>query len=688
MSERMIDFAIVTAVEIERKAVCNAFGLEDNHRRSYGNRVYWRGRLEDRVQQDVGQRFYEIVVAQSSDMAGIDVATLTTEIINLLSPRALLLVGIAGAASDGEDSDDEALGDLIIGSYAYYCERGKVIALDQVQAEPYMIPASESLWNCINSISDWNLDISVPRPDAQTTLPKILKGVIASGEKVVASEAVRDEIKSGQRKIRAIEMESYAFSKAVHQKCGEKGKHIEHLVMKAICDRANRNKDEDWQPFAAAVAAAAAKHFLLDCLANNFIPPRNRPLPAPLDDKILQLYKQIISSFENGAIIPFLGSGINLYERYPILDVQRSDYPEYPLTLEEYLSDPIDTPLSEIELVSLLTRKIIQETANQKQDQEGKNETDELIDKLVGFPCVFCHINIEKRPSVCPMRKKVVDGERFWECPLFTEQSLAVAKTNLRFLSQYFQNWVPNQLYFRNTFYGFFQNSKPNELHRFFADMADQKRADLPLIITTNYDDFLEQAFIDANLNFDVVFCNLSEDLGSKEFNFLHKISRIGNPRKETIRVIKNPKKDHKIPFESSLGETTVILKLCGSLSEESSNFIITENQHIDHLLYSEFEEKIPCDLLKYIKDRSLLFLGYSLNDYDLHILNQNWSSILFRKKQKTSWFIQKSRSKSDASREVSLERRRWKDRGVELVESTLEECLAQIEAGVGINRG
>jgi hypothetical protein len=55
-------------------------------------------------------------------------------------------------------------------------------------------------------------------------------------------------------------MEGYGFSAAVWQSAGSH----RHLVMKAICDRADRDKTQDWQPYAAAVAARYARHFLRD----------------------------------------------------------------------------------------------------------------------------------------------------------------------------------------------------------------------------------------------------------------------------------------------------------------------------------------------------------------------------------------------------------------------------------------
>ena len=253
-SRPLIDFAFITAIEVERVAVCAAFKLMPRHRVRIGTRVYWQGRLPLK-----GGDHYEIVVAQSPEMAQVEAAILTNDTIHHWEPAALLLVGVAGAASDGTKEDDEALGDLILGRDVYYYDRGKVTP-DGVKPEPIIYRADATLWNNVITLPPMRSRIPVPRPDGKQTRPAILQGVIASGEKVIAEAAVRDEIASGNRKMLAIEMEGYGFSAAVWQSAEKR----HHLVMKAICDRADRDKKQNWQPYAAAVAAQFAKHFLKD----------------------------------------------------------------------------------------------------------------------------------------------------------------------------------------------------------------------------------------------------------------------------------------------------------------------------------------------------------------------------------------------------------------------------------------
>ena len=69
MEESRIDFAIITAIEVERRAVCQAFGMGDEDRDRESARTYWKTQL------DLGNRqFYELVVTQLPDAASVDAA--------------------------------------------------------------------------------------------------------------------------------------------------------------------------------------------------------------------------------------------------------------------------------------------------------------------------------------------------------------------------------------------------------------------------------------------------------------------------------------------------------------------------------------------------------------------------------------------------------------------------------------
>jgi nucleoside phosphorylase len=253
-----IDFAILTAIDVERQAVCAALGLGDDHRVKKGARVYWRGT----VSLGTGEA-YQVVVTHSLDQASIDAAVLTNDTLHHWKPGAALLVGIA-ASTDSKVK----LGDVVVGSEIYYYERGKITP-DGKRPEPRMMSPDATLWANVMAVRKWDRDVGLERPDGADEKPTLHHGVIASGEKVIADTLVRDEIASGHRKIVAIEMEGYGFIRAVWQSAEP----VKALVVRGICDDASPSKGDGWHAYAAAAAARFVRHFLLD----RPLEPRSRP---------------------------------------------------------------------------------------------------------------------------------------------------------------------------------------------------------------------------------------------------------------------------------------------------------------------------------------------------------------------------------------------------------------------------
>lgn len=628
MPELLIDFAIITAIEIERRAVCRALQMTDQDRVRLQTRTYWRKRLplED-------GKFYEIVVAQSPDMGSMSASLLVSDIKQHWKPSAILLVGIAGAASEKQH-----LGDLVIASDVYYYERGKLTP-DGKKPEPYMFKADPTLWDRVNTVAHWTAPISVARPDETQDRPKIYYGVIASGEKVIADAAVRDEVAAGQRKIKAIEMEGYGFSAAIWQSSDQ----VHHLAIKAICDLADSSKNDEWHEYAAAVAADFTKHFLLD----RPLKPRNSPAPqAPPPSQ----YQTIIDDLKFGNIIPFLGPGIN-----PNLYIQLASH-----------------------LTRLVEADLLHETSSNASEERN------LMQQLIGVPCQFCPYLPTERPDRCPMLEGI---ERVNTCPLYIEQRLAVAKMNLRYLSQYYK--LNRNL---GTFYGLLyeifeaiENQHPNPVHKFFAKLPHEmlskgypkRRKKLPyqLIVTTNYDDLLERAFDDAQQPYDVIYYVAD---GNDRGKYKHK------PYKSPIAQIieysntygDNTYNYDKLPLREHLDNSSeprpIILKLYGTWE---NNFVVAE-EHLSYLVSSPIKN-LPASLLRILQDNSILFLGYSPNDSDLQlIVNRFWKN---NKLPGKSWLVHQSQP-------GNLEQKIWEEqRDVELlsIDCSLEDFVTSLKAEI-----
>lgn len=262
----LIDFAIVTAIKTERLAVLKAFEIdEDKDRIRIDHRTYWSKRL---LLED-GQ-FYEIIVAQALEMANVSAAILTNDMLHHWKPGAVLMVGIAASA---KPETKQHLGNLVVGKEVYYYETGKLTAEGKLP-EPKQIPVDATLLDRVQALPDSDFSILAERPDSTDKSPSVELGVIASGDNVIADATVRDEISAANRKIMAIEMEGYGVISAAWQSFAQ----VRCLVIRALCDYADSNKNDEWHAYAAAVAAGYTNRFLLDEPLESRNPPEKTNL--------------------------------------------------------------------------------------------------------------------------------------------------------------------------------------------------------------------------------------------------------------------------------------------------------------------------------------------------------------------------------------------------------------------------
>src|SRR5712692_2233959 len=146
---------------------------------------------------------------------------------------------------------------------------------------------------------------------------------------------------------------------------------------------------------------------------------------------------------------------------------------------------------------------------------------------------------------------------------------------------------------------------KPNSLHKLLSRLANNT-----LIVTTNYDTLLEQAFEDARKPFDVmVYPADNREYANALLWWKHGSG-------EPVKLKPNELDDEEI------GKTNVIYKIHGSVrvpSDKWDNFVITEEDYIRFL--SRMSQAVPGAFRKYFSTRFFLFLGYVLNDWNLCVL-------------------------------------------------------------------
>jgi hypothetical protein len=216
----------------------------------------------------------------------------------------------------------------------------------------------------------------------------------------------------------------------------------------------------------------------------------------------------------------------------------------------------------------------------------------------------------------------------------------------------------------------------PTSLHRLLARAAKALgEAGLPqlLVVTTNYDDLVEQALAEEGLEHDVVWYEAKQHAEARG-RFVHRAPG-GQPK-----PIARPNKYTGLPEKL---EHPVVLKLHGCLDRETAghdSFVITEDSYIDYLSLGDVGSLIPIALSQRLTGNSLLFLGYSLSDWNLRVvLNRIWGA---RKLVVKSWAVQREPADPNESK---IEQALWDDRdNIELVYCELSEYVKELHARLG----
>lgn len=209
---------------------------------------------------------------------------------------------------------------------------------------------------------------------------------------------------------------------------------------------------------------------------------------------------------------------------------------------------------------------------------------------------------------------------------------------------------------------------QPGPLHEFLAALPGPQ-----VLVVTNYDTLLEQAFRAADKPYDLVvypadrkdYANaiLWWPYGTAEPQF-----KLANELDQFI----------------DLTTTSVIYKMHGTLGPETGkwdNFVITEEDYVEFLSRMTANTAIPALFFQYFRERSFLFLGYSLRDWNLRVVLKNLSKHLVARARLQaeeeaevlpSWGIQRGPSE--------LERKLWERRNVEIYDVALDDFVAQIK--------
>jgi nucleoside phosphorylase len=286
-ADESVDFAIVVALPKELAAVRKFFPeLVQVATVPSSSHSYYRGVVPTKHGGS-----YRVVVTMLHSMGNLQAAHATADLIRGWSPRFILVNGIAGGLSKGQQD----FGDIVASESIIYYELAKVRSAGQERRNRQFLADPTLLDGILNLTgSAWKMRLP-PRPDgtkASDVHPRIHIGPIASGEKIIAAVEAADDLRSTQANLIAVEMESAGVASAAFSAT----KKVGFLVIRAICDFADESKDDRWHEYAAQSAASCLREFIESRpapLSEGSWPQSQAPLAGPRGQSSTALRKQL-----------------------------------------------------------------------------------------------------------------------------------------------------------------------------------------------------------------------------------------------------------------------------------------------------------------------------------------------------------------------------------------------------------
>lgn len=184
------------------------------------------------------------------------------------------------------------------------------------------------------------------------------------------------------------------------------------------------------------------------------------------------------------------------------------------------------------------------------------------------------------------------------------------------------------------------------------------------LIVTTNYDDLTEKAFINAGRPFYLV-SHLTDRDDWREAVLWWKF----DPDQPASDKIGPPVPPNELDRVIDL-DTTVIYKMHGTADchrVEWNSYVVTEDDYVDFLSRMTDKKAVPAMFMEHFNKCAFLFLGYGLRDWNLRVVLRDLLGN-GKSRRRRSWAIQ--------SRPSALERELWERRGVDIYDMDINKFI------------
>ncbi|HXU36124.1 MAG TPA: SIR2 family protein [Blastocatellia bacterium] len=199
----------------------------------------------------------------------------------------------------------------------------------------------------------------------------------------------------------------------------------------------------------------------------------------------------------------------------------------------------------------------------------------------------------------------------------------------------------------------------PCGIHGYLAGLPQ-----LRLIITTNYDDLLEQAFRKAKRSYFLVIHSTNSEI--------YRASVLcWKYDAEKHDAVYDPEPLHPGDLAGFIDSdtTTIIYKMHGTVDRSQSkrdSYVITEDDYVEFLSRMATKTAVPSLFIQYFQGRRILFLGYGLGDWNLRLVLRDFL-------KRRSWAIQFNPS--------PFEKSLWRNRDVKIYDMDIDEFVERLRA-------
>ena len=245
------DVVYIVALNDEMDHLLNVFNIDDISYKEHSGLQYIG------FSYKINAKELNIAILKPCGMGLVPASMVITQTIILMKPRLIIMTGVCATPKDKAN-----FGDILLFESIYLHDGGKITEKG-LQPDIKTINVSKKVSDIFDKVIEQagqiNL-ISKKWPEKMTRREplEVKRGVAASGMAVIASEKSISEIITHQRKLLAIDMESYAIAYCATNMYHE----CDWAVIKSVQDNGNSEKKDTYRHYACYTSARCSILFL------------------------------------------------------------------------------------------------------------------------------------------------------------------------------------------------------------------------------------------------------------------------------------------------------------------------------------------------------------------------------------------------------------------------------------------